>query len=91
MLNISPLSFEEVQTLEEMHKNHSYHRPRIRAHAILLSRRGFSVSDIASIHGICRQTVATWLHDWEEKGICGLFDEPRSGRPRKQKFRFSIL
>ena len=24
------------------------------------------------------------LHDWEEKGICGLFDEPRSGRPRKQ-------
>ena len=37
---------------------------------------------IASIYGVCRQTAATWVHAWEDDGICGLLDKPRSGRPR---------
>jgi transposase len=82
MLIVNPLLPEEIQTLEDMHKNHPCHAPRIRAHAILLSDAGFKLSMIASVYGVCRQTAATWLHAWEDSGICALFDKPRSGRPR---------
>lgn len=82
MLHVDPLLVEEIRTLEDMNKNHPLHLPRIRAHAILLSHEGFKLSMIASIYGLCRQTVSTWVHAWEAEGICGLFDKPRSGRPR---------
>ena len=82
MLTVNPLPLKEIETLEEMHKNHPSHAPRIRAHAILLSDDGFKLSEISSIYNVCRQTVATWLHAWEDVGICGLLDKPRTGRPR---------
>jgi transposase len=82
MLTVNPLPLEEIKTLEEMHNNHPCHTSRTRAHAILLSDVGFKLKEIASIYNICRQTAATWLHAWRDGGICGLFDKPRSGRPR---------
>jgi transposase len=82
MMIVNPLSFQEIQTLEEMHKNHPSHTPRIRAHAILLSHAGFQLSMIARVYSVCRQTVSTWIHAWDAGGICGLLDKPRSGRPR---------
>ena len=82
MLAVNTLTPEEILTLEEMHKNHLCHAPRIRAHAILLSDNGFKLAKIASIFNICRQTAATWLHTWQDGGICALLDKPRSGRPR---------
>ena len=81
MLFVKPLSSEETNTLEEMHKNHQNSAPRARAHAILLNAGGFMLPIIAGILGVCRQTVSTWLHAWEDKGIRGLIDLPRSGRP----------
>ena len=82
MIIVDFLLLEEIQTLEEMHENHPCHAPRIRAHAILLSHAEFKLSMIASVYNVCRQTVSTWIHAWETKGICGLLDKPRSGRPR---------
>ena len=82
MLIVSPLSPEEIRTLEDMHENHSCHAPRIRAHAILLSHTEFKLSMIARVYNVCRQTVSSWIHAWEDGGICGLLDQPRSGRPR---------
>ena len=81
MLTVNPLPFEEIKTLEEMHKNHPCHTSRTRAHAILLSDTGFKLKEIASIFNICRQTAATWLHAWRDGGICALFDMARRGRP----------
>ena len=77
-----PLSPEEIQTLEAMHKNHPCHPSRLRAHAVLLSHVGFKLSKIARIYGVCRQTAATWINAWEVGGICALLDKPHSGRPR---------
>ena len=62
MLIVNPLLPEEIQTLEDMHKNHPCHAPRIRAHAILLSDAGFKLSMIASVYGVCRQTTAASVH-----------------------------
>jgi transposase len=82
MIIVAFLTHEEILTLEEMHENNSCHAPRIRAHAILLSHAKFKLSQIAHVYSVCRQTVSTWIHAWETKGICGLLDQPRSGRPR---------
>jgi hypothetical protein len=41
MLTVNSLTPEEIQTLEEMHKNHPCHFPRIRAHAVLLNATGY--------------------------------------------------
>ena len=82
MLHVKNITEQEIQTLEEMKKNHPSHMSRIRAHAVLLSNSGFEVQELSKIFGSCRQTTATWLRTWDKKGICGLFDKPRSGRPR---------
>jgi len=82
MIIVDFLTHEEIQTLNEMHKNHPCHAPRIRAHAVLLSYAKFKLSMIAHIYKVCRQTVSAWIHAWETEGICGLLDNPRSGRPR---------
>lgn len=82
MLNVKPLSPEEIETLNELHRNHPSHVSRSRAHSVLLSNAGFKLSVIASIYGVCRQTASIWLHGWESFGVCALSDAPRSGRPR---------
>lgn len=83
MIYVKKLSAEEKLTLEELCKNHPNHLPRKRAHAILLSDAEFSLKDLSATFDICRQTASTWLYSWEEQGLCGLFDNPRSGRPSK--------
>jgi hypothetical protein len=43
---------------------------------------GLSNTEIASRTGISRPTVIAWRVRYDESGICGLVDRPRSGRPR---------
>jgi len=58
-------------------------RVALRAQMVLLSDRGFSVPQIAVIHDCGEDVVRTWLHRYEQQGVAGLEDEPRSGRPPK--------
>jgi transposase len=50
----------------------------------LLSDRGFTVPQIALIPTCGHAVVRTWLHRYQQHGIAGLEDEPRSGRPLKE-------
>lgn len=50
---------------------------------MLLSADGYKLKELSEIFDVCRQTASTWLHAWEDNGICGLLDDPRSGRPCK--------
>lgn len=77
------LTEAERVTLEELFKNHKNHRSRIRAHAILLSRKGYSLDQISRIYDIHRDRASKWIDNWETEGITGLFDDERSGRPPK--------
>jgi transposase len=54
-----------------------------RAQMILLSIRRRKVPEIANIFGVCEPTVRFWIHSFNEHGPDGLYDQPRSGRPRK--------
>ena len=82
MVYVDPLCEAEIVTLESMHKNHPSPATRMRAHAIILSNRGYSIQEIAELYTVCRQTVSSWLSGWEDEGVVGLIDKPRTGRPR---------
>ena len=82
MLFITDLTEAEKITLRDAHKYHPLTWTRIRAHCILLSNQRYNVKDIASMHGVCRQTIALYIHRWEKIGFLGLVDEHRDGRPK---------
>jgi transposase len=66
-------------------------RVALRAHMVLLSDRGFTVSQIAAIHACGEDVVRIWLHRYEQQGVAGLEDEPRSGRPPKDPLAGPIV
>ncbi len=53
-----------------------------RARIVLLAADGLSNTAIAELVGVSRPTVIGWRDRYQAKGIAGLDDEPRSGRPR---------
>ena len=78
---VAQLTTEELETLETTFKAHSSHSARIRAHAILLSNRQFSIDQIAEIFNVHRNTVVEWFDRWQEDRSV----EDVSGRGRKSK------
>jgi transposase len=66
-------------------------RVALRAHMVLLSDRGFTVPQIAAIHACGQDVVRIWLHRYEQHGVAGLEDEPRSGRPPKDPLAGPIV
>src|SRR5262252_6274783 len=58
-------------------------RARARAHSLLLSDQGTPIKDIAKTYHVDRDTVSSWITQWEHHGAQSLHDKPRSGRPSK--------
>src|SRR5271166_6670741 len=54
-----------------------------RARIVLLAADGMSNTEIAARTGVSRPTVIGWRARYEESGMVGLADRPRSGRPRE--------
>src|SRR4029077_14379546 len=54
-----------------------------RARIVLLAAAGVSNTTIADGVGVSRPTVIAWRDRYQAKGIAGLHDEDRSGRPRR--------
>ena len=79
---ISQMDVLNRMELEKLMKCSDSHRTRVRAHAILLSYRKYSIDDIADIFDVHRDTISRWLDSWHEQGIAGLYDAPKPGRPR---------
>jgi transposase len=78
---IKTLSQEEHSKLIENHQTSENYRLRNRSHAILLSFEEFSLAEIARICRADRDTVSSWIDNWNEFGCQGLEDEEKSGRP----------
>ncbi len=81
MKYVIPLSPTELTTLQQMRDNHPIRRVRIRALALQLSDKGFTMSEIATIYSTDARTVSGWIERWEREGVAGLYDSPREGRP----------
>jgi transposase len=78
---VEPLTDVERQRLKEIHKTDASWRTRMRAHAILLSEKGFELNQLATIFDTDRDAISQWLDWWAKYGFEGLSDDPRSGRP----------
>jgi transposase len=52
-----------------------------RARMVLLSAQGVSGLEIAERVGCCEPTVIRWRRRYAERGLAGLEDAPRAGRP----------
>src|SRR5215472_11652869 len=68
-----------TQTQRDEFTSHSHRaigRVALRAQMVLLSDRGFTVPQIATIHACGQDVVRIWLHRYQQHGVAGLEDEP---------------
>ena len=80
---VSALCPDQQHQLEHLAAHDPTRRVRRRAHSLLLSARGSSIDEIAHIYQVHRNTVSSWIDHWEQEGVNGLPDKPRSGGPSK--------
>jgi transposase len=72
----------ELEELERMTQQ-EVGRVAMRAHMVLLSARGYSVTVITEIYNTSQVTVYKWFDRFDAQGPVGLYDLPRAGRPAK--------
>jgi transposase len=78
---VNQLTEEAKRQLEAIYHDHTDFALRRRAHAILLSDRGFTINQLQAIFAVDRDTVSAWLDLFEQSGADGLKPLPRPGRP----------
>jgi transposase len=76
-------SFDELSAsnLNDLYHQGPVHRLRQRAHIILMSSKHFTLEEIALATDLDRDTISLTIDAWKSKGVMGLYDRPRSGRP----------
>ena len=79
---VSRLTGEQRRQLQQIVATDPHVRVRHRAHAVLLSDQGYSRAETADIYQVKADTVSSWLDAWEMQAFQGLYDAPRSGRPK---------
>ena len=76
------LTIEERSELERrLRAQTTPHRDRQRAEVVLLAADGVAGKQIARTVGLSEQSVCKWRIQFRDKGLDGLVDAPRSGRP----------
>lgn len=81
MKRIQPLTEAECETLRCAWKEGPSARVRQRAQAVYLAHRGYRRLELAKLFEVNADTITEWLDSWEQCGVRGLYDAPRSGRP----------
>lgn len=79
MRKVRSLTDQEFQELENSYKTGAKHHFRQRCKGILLSNEGYSVAQIAKLLGPKKDTIYTWLDNYNTKGIIGLQNESGQG------------
>lgn len=78
---VVPLTEAERITLLQARAHGPTAALRRRAQAVELSSRGYRLNAIAELLEVHRETVSGWLELWASRGLRGLYDLPRCGRP----------
>ena len=86
---VAKLNGREKISLYELMRTSNSFKVRQRAHAILLSSNKIRIDMLSEIFEVDRDTVSEWIRRWSVKGVQGLADAPRSGRPRKVATHFA--
>ena len=80
---VAELNDEQKSELQAIMKSDAPQRKRMRAHAVLLSARRYSIDQIAALYEVDRDRVSQWLQWWKEFEFEGLAEDVRAGRPPK--------
>jgi transposase len=67
---------QEIQRSEESRYDH-------RLHGVLLVAQGMTCPEVAQLLGDAPRTVEYWIHKFESKGLTGLQEGERVGRPSR--------
>jgi transposase len=67
---------DEIRRSQEARYDH-------RLHGVLLVAQGMNCCQVAELLGDAPRTVAYWVQKFEQKGLAGLQEGARSGRPSK--------
>jgi transposase len=54
-----------------------------RARVLLLLADGLSLRAVCTHTGMSPRRIRAWKHNWQQRGLDGLLDAPRPGRPKK--------
>lgn len=85
MWRVEALSVTEAERAElerRVTAHTTSHRDRTRARVVLLAAAGMPGRRIAKEVGLSEQAVCKWRRRFSARGLDGLDDSPRSGRPR---------
>lgn len=77
---VRPLTEQEIADLEAGIKSEKGYQFQNRCHAILLSHKAYTPSQIKDIFNVTVYTVYNWFNRWENDGIKGLENTPGQGR-----------
>ena len=58
-------------------------RGYVRMSAIRVLCLGFSHGQTAQLHNVSERTITRWMNCFNDRGVDGLIDRPRIGRPKK--------
>ena len=83
-LRVRSMTAEEVDTIQRLaHSRTEPARTVERARMIWLARQGQRVTAIAHELRLCQATVRSWLKRFNRRGLAGLQEATRLGRPAK--------
>ena len=77
------LKDDQLAELEQAINQSPHPEVRQRAIAIRLLHLGYKPEQVANLVAITANTIWMWHRRWRARGMVGLQDSPRSGRPRK--------
>jgi transposase len=67
---------QEIQRSEESRYDH-------RLHGVLLVAQGMTCPEVAGLLGDAPRSVENWVHRFDQRGLAGLTEGERSGRPAR--------
>jgi transposase len=81
-LRLHPLTLEEQQQIEQLSQSRTAPARLVeRTRIVRLASQGARVPQIAQHLNLDERTVRMWLKRFQEEGVLGLEDRPRSGAP----------
>jgi len=73
------LKTEEIEALEQLHKNSTDMTVRKRSQCLLLSNQKRTIIDLAIIFDVSRRSIERWFDSWTETGVDSLSIKPGRG------------
>jgi transposase len=70
---------EEIEVLEQLHKNSTDSTVRKRSQCLLLSHQKRTIIDLANIFDVSRRSIERWYDNWVKSGVDSLSIKPGRG------------